>query len=325
MDLPITTLAAIFGIQHMGAFEISGANDGTNEFVRQDSMTISRREFFKGMTAFSWLLGLSGVSYAKTEADPNPSVVGKKEVGIEWLGHGSFLFTSCSGKRILFDPWISTNPNCPGKYRRTGGFGNIDFILWTHGHVDHFMLSDAKSLITQHQPKVIAPWELNFFIKSEIPEADCQTFAIGNKGCTAELDGINFTMVEAHHSAGAQLTGFEGTNRFVGEAVGYIIRFENGLTLYHSGDTALMGDMKTIIGEYYKPDVAILPIGGIFTMGPDEAAYACRMIKPRIVIPEHYATFPVLVQDCDQFKNRVKDLAPSTRVLEATPGIPVYL
>lgn len=288
-------------------------------------MTISRRQFFKGVTAFSWLMGVSGIAHAKSNTAAIQSPVGKKAVGIEWLGHGSFLFTSCEGKRILFDPWISTNPNCPGKYRKTGGFGSVDFILWTHGHVDHFMLSDARSLITQHQPKVIAPWELNFFIKSEIPEADCQTFAIGNKGCTAELDGIKFTMVEAYHSAGAQLTGFEGTNRFVGEAVGYIIEFENDLKLYHSGDTALMGDMKTIIGDYYQPHVAILPIGGIFTMGPDEAAYACKMIKPQIVIPEHYGTFPVLVQDCDLFRNRVNNLVPQTRVLETTPGQPVHI
>ena len=283
-------------------------------------MTITRRQFFKGLAMLGSFSGLSSVARAQTHSTQPSSPVGKGEVGIEWLGHGSFLFTSCGGKRILLDPWISTNPKCPGKYRRAGGFGTVDYILWTHGHVDHFMLSDAKSLIVQHQPKIIAPWELNFFIKSEIPEANCQTFAIGNKGCTAELDGIKFTMVEAHHSAGAQLTGFEGTNRFVGEAVGYVIEFENGLKIYHAGDTALMGDMKTIIGEFYRPDVAILPIGGVFTMGPDEAAYACKMIQSQVVIPEHYGTFPVLVQDCDQFKTRVKDLVPSTQVLEAIPG-----
>ncbi len=288
-------------------------------------MPASRRQFLKSLAALGGLMGLPLTAHASSPAPQTGMVSFDGQVSIEWLGHGSFLFVSCSGKRILFDPWISTNPKCPGKYRQQGGFGKVDFILWTHGHVDHFMLSDARDLITQYQPKIIAPWELNFFIKSEIPEANSQTFVIGNKGCTSTLDGINFTMVEAYHSAGAQLTGFEGNNRFVGEAVGYIIEFENGLKLYHSGDTSLMGDMKTIIGDYYKPDVAILPIGGVFTMGPDEAAHACKLIKPKIVIPEHYGTFPVLVQDCNGFRDNVLSSQPETQVIEAIPGVPVKI
>lgn len=288
-------------------------------------MTISRRQFFKSLTVLGGILGLPRLSHADTNKEEPIKIIGDGSVTIEWLGHGSFLFESCFGKRILFDPWISTNPKCPGKYRQTEGFGKIDFILWTHGHVDHFMLYDAKSLIIQHNPMVIAPWELNFFIKSEIPEANCQTFAIGNKGCTTNLEGIKFTMVEAFHSAGAQLTGFQGTNRFVGEAVGYIIEFENGLKIYHAGDTSLMGDMKSIIGEFYKPDIAILPIGGVFTMGPEEAAYACKLIRPKIVIPEHYGTFPALVQNCDQFREKVNDTSPGVQVIEAQPGIPIKI
>jgi len=127
-------------------------------------------------------------------------------------------------------------------------------------------------------------------------------------------------MTEAFHSAGAQLTGFQGINRFVGEAVGYIMEFENGLKIYHSGDTSLMGDMKFIIGDFYKPDIAILPIGGVYTMGPEEAAYACKLIRPRAVIPEHYGTFPVLVQTSDGFKKEVGRIAPATRVIDMKPG-----
>lgn len=283
-------------------------------------MNVSRRQFVKGLGATGTLLGFSGIlqnSSAHAE-ETKPTVSGK--VGVEWLGHGGFLFTSPGNKRILLDPWTSTNPKCPGKYRKKGGFGNIDLILWTHGHVDHFMLSDAKELVSDYSPKVVAPWELSFFIKQEIPAAETQTFTLGNKGCTADFDGIKVTMVEAYHSAGAQLTGFEGTNRFVGEAVGYIIEFENGLKIYHSGDTSLMGDMKTIIGDYYKPDIAILPIGGVFTMGPDEAAYACKLINPKIVIPEHFGTFPVLTQDTDRFAGQLQKHAPQTRMLEVKPG-----
>jgi L-ascorbate metabolism protein UlaG (beta-lactamase superfamily) len=286
-------------------------------------MKISRRNFIKSMSAVVGMAGLQGLFKVGTAHATERKPIAEGRVGIEWLGHGSFLFISCTGKKILLDPWISTNPKCPGKYRKKGGFGSVDLILWTHGHVDHFMLSDARELVAGYQPKLVAPWELSFFIKSEISSANCQTFALGNKGCSADFDGTKITMVEAFHSAGAQLTGFEGTNRFVGEAVGYIIQFENGLKIYHSGDTSLMGDMKTIIGDYYKPDIAILPIGGVFTMGPDEAAFACKLIRPKAVIPEHYGTFPVLVETSDDFKKQLSKQAPSVKVIDLEPGIKI--
>lgn len=251
--------------------------------------------------------------------------VGDGDVIVEWLGHGSFLFISTDGKRILLDPWLSTNPRCPGKYRKKGGFEKVDIILWTHGHVDHFMLDDAKALVEQYNPKIIAPWELNFFIKSEIPEANCQIFTLGNKGSSAEVDGIQITMTEASHSAGAQLTGFEGKNRFVGEAVGYILGFKNGLKIYHAGDTALMGDMKTIIGDFYKPHVSILPIGGVFTMGSEEAAHACKLLQSPIVIPEHYGTFPVLEQTADKFSQLVGEKCPGSKAIVLEPGQPLVI
>ncbi len=284
-------------------------------------MDFSRRQFFKGMGV---VIGAAGLhSFMKIDAahGVERKPVGGGVVGIEWLGHGGFLFTSCKGKRILLDPWTSTNPKCPGKYRKQGSFGAVDLVLWTHGHVDHFMLPDAKEIVADYKPQIVAPWELSFFIKAEIPGANCQTFVLGNKGATANFCGINVTMVEAFHSAGAQLTGFEGANRFVGEAVGYIMEFENGLKIYHSGDTSLMGDMKTIIGDFYRPDIAILPIGGVFTMGPDEAAFACKLLSPKIVIPEHYGTFPVLVQDTDRFREQVKKQAPQVKVMEVKPGV----
>lgn len=285
-------------------------------------MAISRRQFVKSLgitAAMTGLQNLSGDHRRSYAAEKNK--ISSGEVAIEWLGHGSFIFTSCKKRKILLDPWISTNPKCPAKYKKQGDcFGSVDIILWTHGHVDHFMITDAKELITNYTPSVVAPWELSFFIKSEIPEAYCQTFELGNKGATTNFNGIKITMVEAFHSAGAQLTGFEGTNNFVGEAVGYIIEFENGLKIYHSGDTSLMGDMKSIIGAFYKPDVAILPIGGVFTMGPDGAAYACKLIKPKIVIPEHYGTFPALVQNARYFKKLVNQYDHQIRVLDVKPG-----
>ncbi len=283
-------------------------------------MNISRRQFFKGMGIAAAVSGLNRIVSPDSAHAYTKKPSGSKEIGIEWMGHGSFLFTSAKGKKILLDPWVSTNPKCPGKYRKAQGFGSIELILWTHGHVDHFMLPDAKKIITAYKPKVIAPWELNFFIKAEIPQAATQTFTLGNKGATASFGELKITMTEAFHSSGAQLTGFEGTNRFVGEAVGYIIEFENGTRIYHAGDTSLMADMKTIIGDFYKPDIAILPIGGVFTMGPKEAAYACSLIQPQVVIPEHYGTFPVLEQTTERFKQEMERTAPDVEVVEVFPG-----
>jgi len=283
-------------------------------------MKISRRQFFKGLGGIVVASGISRLKNIDSAMAKESKTTGTGEIGITWLGHGSFLFTSVNGRNILLDPWIKTNPKCPVKFREDGVFGSVDMILWTHGHVDHFMLPDAKSLINEYKPKVVAPWELSFFIKTQIPEADCQTFVLGNKGATADFDGIKITMTEAFHSAGAQLTGFEGVNKFVGEAAGYIIEFENGFKVYHSGDTSLMGDMKHVIGDYYKPDLAILPIGGVFTMGPKEAAFAVKLINPRYAIPEHFGTFPVLVQSADEFVKEAKHYAPKTKTMVIEPG-----
>lgn len=226
---------------------------------------------------------------------------------------------------MLLDPWLSTNPKCPAKYRGLQGFSKVDIVLFTHGHVDHFMLPDAESIVERFNPKVIAPWELEFFIKAEIPKAETLTFELANKGAISDIDGLDIAMVAADHSSGAQLTGFEGVNKYVGEPVGYVIEFENGFKVYHSGDTGLMADMELVMGGFYQPDLAILPIGGVFTMGPKEAAYACKLIRPQYVIPEHFGTFPVLVQTAEDLHRWVGQYAPDTQVVELVPGEPMEM
>ncbi len=290
-------------------------------------MKIERRTFLQtvaaGLGAAFIAPAMLPISAHAKDSEPDNlrrTLKSNGEVLVEWLGHGSFRFESPGGKTILLDPWLSTNPKCPTKYRTMREPAKVDIVLFTHGHVDHFMLPDTKDIVERHNPKIVAPWELEFFIKAEIPKANTLTFELANKGATSEIDGIKIAMVGADHSAGAQLTGFEGVNRYVGEPVGYVIEFENGLKIYHSGDTGLMADMKTVIGDFYEPDVAILPIGSVFTMGPKEAAYACKLIRPKIVIPEHYGTFPVLVQSADEFVRFARDYAPKTKVVVMSPG-----
>jgi len=296
------------------------------EFV----MKCTRKEFLAGMVAGLAALGMPGLARAAEGQVPSQEKKKKKltsaaKVEIEWLGHGSFKFVAPGGRVILLDPWISTNPKVPIRYRDGKGFGHVDLMVFTHGHVDHFMLPDVKKLVNLYDPDIIAPWELDFFIKSEIPQAKCMTFQLANIGATFDYHGTAISMVNAVHSSGAQLTGFSGTNKYMGRPVGYVFAFENGTTVYHSGDTALMADMKLVIGDYYKPDIAILPIGNVFTMGPKEAAYACKMIRPSIAIPEHYATFPALEQTADRFVDALARTRPETRALVLEPGKPVRL
>ncbi|MEN8188415.1 MAG: metal-dependent hydrolase [Thermodesulfobacteriota bacterium] len=283
-------------------------------------MQLTRKEFLSSLCLSMAALGLPKLAFGGKQDSQKQPFQGKKEVQVEWLGHGSFKFTSPQGKVILLDPWISTNPKLPSEYRSFNGFDKVDLILFTHGHVDHFMLSDVKKLIAKYSPDVIAPWELSIFTKQEIPTAKCMTYQLSNVGGTHDYHGIKISMVTAEHSSGAQLTNFTGMNKFMGRAVGYILEFENGYKIYHSGDTGLMADMKYVVGDFYQPDLAILPIGGVFTMGPKEAAHACGMIRPSVVIPEHYSTFPVLEPDAKGFLTRMAEVNPQIQVLVAQPG-----
>ncbi len=246
--------------------------------------------------------------------------IGKK-IEIEWLGHGTILITSIKGTKILIDPWISTNPSCPGKYKDYKVLEGLDLVLYTHGHVDHFMLKDAQAVVEKYNPKVIAQWELSFLIKKYIPQVDIQTFVLGNMGSWSQYNGLKIAMVGALHSSGAQMTGMDNTdNAYSGTSVGYMLEFENGYRLYHSGDTGLMSDFKLVIGDFYRPDIAILPIGSVFTLGPEEAAYACKMMSISDVIPIHYKSFPVLTQDAGKLRQYLKKYNSQTKIHILEPG-----
>jgi L-ascorbate metabolism protein UlaG (beta-lactamase superfamily) len=223
---------------------------------------------------------------------------------ITWLGHASFKLASPSGKVVYIDPWLG-NPRCPENQKRVD---RADGILVTHGHFDH--LGDTTEIAKQTSAKVICNFEISVWLESKGVQN-----AVGmNKGGTVELDGIKVTMVSADHSSGIR---DESGIVYGGEAGGFVVQFENGYKLYHAGDTNVFSDMR-LIGDLYAPDLALLPIGGHFTMGPTEAAQAVRLLGVRQVIPMHYGTFPILTGTPAELKEALA--GQEAEVLEMQPG-----
>ncbi len=230
----------------------------------------------------------------------------KNGVAIKYLGHSTFLFTTPAGKKLLIDPWVSSNPACPEADKK---IDSLDTMLITHGHFDH--IYDALSLSREFEPKIGCIFEIaNWLGRKGLKNASAM-----NKGGSQQLNDVRVTMVDARHSCG--ITEEDGSIVYGGEAAGFVVEFGNGFKVYHCGDTSVFGDMK-IISELYSPDVVLLPCGDLFTMGPKEAAYACQLMRPRRVIPMHYGTFPALVGTPEQLKELTKDLG--TEVVALKPG-----
>jgi L-ascorbate metabolism protein UlaG (beta-lactamase superfamily) len=214
---------------------------------------------------------------------------------LTWLGHAAFRIETASGKVILIDPWVLTNPMCPEKDQK---FDRLDTMLITHGHFDH--IADAVELGKKFKPQVVGIFELCAWLESKGVSG---TSAM-NKGGTQKVGDIEVTMVNAVHSCGIK----DGDQIiYGGEACGFIVRLPGGLTIYHAGDTAVFSDMK-IIADLYAPDLAMLPIGDHYTMGPREAALAIRLLNVRHVIPMHFGTFPPLVGRPEQLRQLTEDI-----------------
>ena len=215
---------------------------------------------------------------------------------ITYFGHATFSLTTPSGQVALIDPFVMHNPSCPEKLKK---FSRLDVIFLSHAHGDHF--ADLVELAKLHGSKVFAIFETAMWLNSKGVD---KAHPMG-KGGSQKFGDFEVTFTNAFHSNSID----DGGNIFyAGEPAGLIIRMPDGFTIYHAGDTCVFGDMK-LIGEIYKPNVALLPIGDNFTMGPREAAYAVRLLGVKDVIPMHYGTFPPLVGTPEEFKTQAKDIA----------------
>jgi L-ascorbate metabolism protein UlaG (beta-lactamase superfamily) len=247
------------------------------------------------------------------------------QVEVLWLGHATTRITSVTGKVILIDPFVTKNPMTPAKYKDLAAIGEVDAILVTHGHGDH--VQDLKELAKMTGATVVAPYEFAWNTNALGITDPSKTIGM-NKGGTVTPIGrdIKIHMVPAEHSSSVDLLNFGLQERGTGQprmldggpAVGYVVELENGFKIYHSGDTHVFGDMA-LIRELYAPDLALVCIGGHFTMDPAGAAYALReLIKPKQVIPIHYGTFPIINRTPAELKAALGD-AP-IQMLDVKPG-----
>jgi L-ascorbate metabolism protein UlaG (beta-lactamase superfamily) len=217
-------------------------------------------------------------------------------VRITWYGHAAFQI-EIAGRVVLIDPWFNDNPVSPLKASEVT---EADVVFVTHNHGDH--LGDAFDICKRTKSTFVATFELG----THAQENGVKDVVGLNIGGSVDIKGVRLSVVQAFHTAS------------IGAPTGVIIEGE-GKAIYHAGDTALFGDMR-LLGELHSFDVAMIPVGGYYTMGAREAAEAVKMLKPRAVIPMHYKTFPVLAQSPNEFIKRVKEKTPEVKVVVLNPG-----
>lgn len=219
---------------------------------------------------------------------------------LTWYGHSNFKLETSSGKSLLIDPFFEGNPNAPVDAKSVG---HVDCICLTHDHPDH--TGQAVEIAKSTGATLIGVFDtIQKLVGQGLPEAQGLGMNIGG---TVGAAGARVKMVQAVHSTAS------------GAATGYIITLEDGFCLYHAGDTGLFASME-LFSRFHAIDLAILPIGGHFTMDPEQAAYACKLLRPTWVVAMHWGTFPVLEQNTEAFAEQLANHAPDARLFPLTPG-----
>ena len=270
-----------------------------------------------GLLASALVLALVGCASA-----PAPEPVRAGKIGVLWLGQSAFKITTPTGKVIVIDPYLTANPKTPEPYKKLEALGKVDLILVTHGHLDHYL--DAPALAKLTGAPLWAPAGLAQSMQTLgiLPAAQANRMNKGGSIRPFGPDGVRITMTHAEHSSELvwrnPATGKDETH-VGGEPCGFIIEFENGFKLWHLGDTGVFGDMK-LIGEMFKPDLLLIPIGGgQFVMNPVDAAMATRdLIKPKMALPMHYGTTAALTGTPEEYIEALGN-AP-VKVLAIKPG-----
>ena len=219
-----------------------------------------------------------------------------RDTTFTWYGHSCFEVRTPGGKTIVLDPFFAN----PKSTRTADSIERCDLLLVTHGHFDH--MGDAVPLASRLRPAWPCMHEMSLWLARRLPGgADA---AVGmNRGGTFEAAGIKVTMTTAHHSAGDWNPG-GGTTLYLGEPVGFVVELENGFRFYFAGDTDVFSDMR-LIRDMYQPELAFLPIGGHYTMGPKGAALAVGYLGVEHVVPIHYGTFPILTGTPAQLRSEL--------------------
>lgn len=223
-------------------------------------------------------------------------------IQITWLGHAAFEIQFETGEVLVLDPWITGNPAYPAGYE----IKRADAIAVSHGHFDH--VADLVQLAKKFDSKVVGIFEITSWAGSK----GVKNTVGMNKGGTVDLGFVKLTMTHALHSSSIQDGDY---TLYGGEAAGYILTFKDGRRAYFAGDTAIFSDMK-LYGEIYHPEMAFLPVGDHFTMGPEEAAHAGRMLGVKEIIPMHYGTFPLLTGHPEELEKKLAGSGIRVRTLQ---------